>query len=106
MPVYEYTALDLKGKSITGIIDAESASAARQKLRSTRTYPTSIKESAASTEKADKGRPTTLTALFSRVKPSDLTMMTRQLATLVGAGFPLVSALDALIPQGLLLLLS
>jgi len=99
MPVYEYTALDLKGKSITGIIDAESASAARQKLRSTRTFPTRIKESAASTEKADKGRPTALSTLFSRVKPSDLTMMTRQLATLVGAGFPLVSALDALIPQ-------
>jgi general secretion pathway protein F len=98
MPVYEYTALDMNGKSTSGIIDAESTSAARQKLRATRTYPTSIKESASSTGKAEKSRPT-LTALFSRVRPSDLAMMTRQLATLVGAGFPLVSALDALVPQ-------
>lgn len=99
MPVYEYTALDIKGKTITGIIDAESRSAARQKLRSSKTFPTGIKESAASPDKAAKGHTTALTTLFSRVKPSDLTMMTRQLATLVGAGFPLVSALDALIPQ-------
>jgi general secretion pathway protein F len=98
MPVYEYTALDIKGKSINGIIDAESPSAARQKLRTSNTFPTSIKESAAAADKAERDKPT-LAALFSRVKPSDISMMTRQLATLVGAGFPLVSALDALIPQ-------
>jgi len=31
MPVYEYKALNAKGKSVTGIIDTESAVTARQK---------------------------------------------------------------------------
>ena len=44
MPVFEYTALDIKGKNISGIIDTESATAARQKLRSSQIFPTSIKE--------------------------------------------------------------
>ncbi|MBW2613161.1 MAG: type II secretion system inner membrane protein GspF [Deltaproteobacteria bacterium] len=98
MPVYEYTALDIKGKSVTGIIDADSASAARQKLRVSKTFPTSIKETASAENRVEKGR-ASVASMFSRVKPADLSMMTRQLATLVGAGFPLVSALDALIPQ-------
>ena len=34
MPVYDYQALDSKGKNITGIIDADSAREARVKLRS------------------------------------------------------------------------
>ena len=46
MPVYEYTALDINGKTTTGIIDAESAPAARQKLRSTQTFPIAIQEMA------------------------------------------------------------
>ena len=44
MPVYEYSALDNKGKSLSGIIDAESAFAARQKLRGSRIFPVSITE--------------------------------------------------------------
>ena len=98
MPVFEYTALNTKGKTITGIIDADSAVAARQKLRATRNYPVNVKELLdAPTKKESRGF--TLPALFTRVRQRDVTMMTRQLATLVGAGFPLVSALDALIPQ-------
>jgi general secretion pathway protein F len=34
MPVYEYTALDMNGKKVSGILDTESAMTARQKLRS------------------------------------------------------------------------
>ncbi|MCG6910808.1 MAG: type II secretion system inner membrane protein GspF [Deltaproteobacteria bacterium] len=98
MPVYEYTALDSKGKSVTGIIDADSATAARQKLRTSKTFPTAIKESADTGARVEKERPAVF-SLFSRVKQSDLSMMTRQMATLLGAGFPLVSALDALISQ-------
>ncbi len=44
MPVYEYTALDIKGKTISGIIDADNSRTARQKLRASRTYPVSIEE--------------------------------------------------------------
>ena len=38
MPVYEYTALNDKGKKLRGIIDAQSTVAARQKLRESDIY--------------------------------------------------------------------
>ena len=98
MPVYEYTALDDKGKTTSGIIDADGAPAARQRLRSSGIFPVSIKEAQ---EIAEKKAPRTfdLSRYFTRVKPAEIAMMTRQLATLISAGFPLVSALDALLPQ-------
>jgi general secretion pathway protein F len=98
MPVFEYTALDSKGKTTSGIIDAEGALAARQKLRTSGIFPVSIKETQEATPKK-VSRSINLTGRFSRVKPVEIAMMTRQLATLIGAGFPLVSALDALVPQ-------
>lgn len=98
MPVFEYTALDAKGKTTSGIIDAEGSVAARQKLRASGIFPVTIKEAYEATpKKTSKGLD--LSRRFSRVKPIEVAMMTRQLATLIGAGFPLVSALDALAPQ-------
>jgi len=98
MPVYEYTALDAKGKTTSGIIDADGAPAARQRLRSSGIFPVSIKEAQ---EIAEKKAPRSfdLSRYFTRVKPAETAMMTRQLATLISAGFPLVSALGALLPQ-------
>jgi general secretion pathway protein F len=98
MPVFEYTALDGKGKTTSGIIDAEGAQAARQKLRTSGIFPVTIKETLDSTPKKTT-RGFTLTARLGRIRPVEVAMMTRQLATLIGAGFPLVSALDALVPQ-------
>ena len=98
MPVFEYTALDAKGKTTSGIIDAEGAMAARQKLRSSGIFPVSIKETLEAAPKKES-RSFSLSPRFSRVKPVEVAMMTRQLATLISAGFPLVSALDALVPQ-------
>jgi len=98
MPVFEYTALDVKGKTTSGIIDADGFQAARQKLRTKGVYPVSIREAA----EAPTHKPSRLLALrqrFGRVKPAETALVTRQLATLIGAGFPLVSALDALLPQ-------
>jgi general secretion pathway protein F len=100
MPVYEYTALTTKGKTSTGVIDAESAAAARQKLRNSGIYPTSVKEVKETTGQSKKTSWVEgMSRSFARVRPAQVAMMTRQLATLVGAGFPLVSALDTLIPQ-------
>jgi general secretion pathway protein F len=98
MPVFEYTALDAKGKTTSGIIDADGAAAARQKLRATGIFPVSIKESQEAPEKKTT-HIVDLSRFFTRVKPAEIAMMTRQLATLITAGFPLVSALDALLPQ-------
>ena len=86
MPVFEYTALDSRGKTTSGIIDAEGAQAARQKLRTSGIFPVSIKETL---EAAPKKAPRvfTLTRRLGRVKPVEVSMMTRQLATLIGAVF-------------------
>ena len=100
MPVFEYSALDRKGKSVSGIIDADGTAAARQKLRSMGKFPTNIKEVKESGhKKAVSSKDLSLSTLFGRVKPAEVTIMTRQMATLVGAGFPLVSAIDTLVPQ-------
>jgi general secretion pathway protein F len=98
MPVFEFTALDAKGKTTSGIIDAEGLHAARQKLRSSGRFPVSIREAREVQVKKTR-RGLGIGTWLSRVKPSDVAMITRQLATLIGAGFPLVSALDALLPQ-------
>ena len=98
MPVYEYNALDKKGKTVSGMMDAESATAARQKLRSQGIFPVNIKE-AIDSAPLKKYRFFSLTGALIRVRASEIALTTRQLTTLVGAGFPLVSALDTLIPQ-------
>jgi len=98
MPVYEYNALDKKGKTVSGIMDAESATAARKKLRAQETFPVSIKE-ALDSKASRKYSFFSLPYALVRVRASEIALTTRQLATLVGAGFPLVSALETLIPQ-------
>lgn len=99
MPVYDYTALDTKGKTISGIIDADGAMAARQKIRSAGHYPVNLRElKDGGPEKATR-KSFAPGQLFTRVRPAEVAIMTRQLSTLIGAGFPLVSALDALLTQ-------
>jgi len=98
MPVYEYTALDVRGKNIKGIVDADSAVTARHKLRGSRIYPVSLKEVTDQAKQKESGTPS-LTQAFTRVRAADVAMMTRQLATLLSAGFPLVGAIDTLLVQ-------
>lgn len=97
MPVYEYRALDATGKNIKGILDADSEQLARSKLRSQGKYPVSITRSRSRQSAAD-GRGVGF-GIFDRVKSEEISVMTRQLATLLGAGIPLVQALDGLVQQ-------
>jgi general secretion pathway protein F len=98
MPVFEYTALNNKGKSVSGILDCESAKAARQKLRTKGVYPVKLTELADVSSGKGSGKTVSL-SFFNKVKSAEIAMMTRQLSTLLGAGFPLVSAIETLIPQ-------
>lgn len=95
MPVYEYTALDAKGNSSSGMVDADSPAAARQKIRMAGNYPVAVRETA----DLAVSREIHFLSRFRRIRHADLAVMTRQLGTLMAAGFPLVAALDALIPQ-------
>jgi general secretion pathway protein F len=95
--VYEYRGLDQTGRSIKGIIDADSPRLARVKLRRSGIFPTEIL-----TDRFIKkpvGEALSIGALFGRIKIQDISIMTRQMATLVGAGLPIVEALTALIDQ-------
>jgi len=96
MPLYSYQALDGKGRRKKGHVDAHSSSLAWQKLRERELYPTEVKEAAA--EQQGESRGPSL-ALFSRVGHTEVTSATRHLATLLGAGLPLMSALGILVDQ-------
>ena len=95
MPVFEYQALTEKGKNIKGIIDADSMAQARSRLRSHGKFPVSIKESS----RSGQGEKNRHISLFDRVKSQEIAIVTRQLATLLGAGIPLVQALSSLVEQ-------
>ena len=98
MPVYEFTALTGSGRKLKGVIDADSAAAARQKIRGQGHYPVEIRETSA--RKAARIRPSLLSLqIGQRVRPQEVHVATRQLATLLGAGIPLVPALAGLIEQ-------
>lgn len=98
MPVYEYTALDRAGKNVAGIIDADSTVAARQKLRASGKYPVQVRETT-SRARAESSSGFVFPSIFNRISDDDIHALTRQLATLLNAGIPLVGALDALMEQ-------
>lgn len=98
MPVYEYSALNKSGKTIKGIINADSQAAARNKIRQTGNYPVEIQETVP-VSKRTRGRKSSPFRITQRVRQQEVSVATRQLATLLGAGIPLVSALNGLIEQ-------
>ncbi len=97
MAVYEYRGLDPAGRDTKGIIDADSPRLARAKLRRSGIFPTEILIDRHTKKSGVEGVP--IGALFGRIRIQEISIMTRQMATLVGAGLPIVEALTALIDQ-------
>ncbi|MCB9742763.1 MAG: type II secretion system inner membrane protein GspF [Alphaproteobacteria bacterium] len=101
MAVFEYKGIDAAGKAVSGIIDAEGAKVARQRLRKQGVFPTDVTEQSAG--KATRGQGLSVEIDFSkylqRVSVQDVATMTSQLSTLVGAGIPMVEALTAMLDQ-------
>jgi len=97
VPLYAYKALDSTGKAIGGLVDAESQRSARQKLRGSGIYPIALAEERQGGARART--PLGLPFLGERVPAPELAAVTRQFATLVGAGLPLVESLGALAEQ-------
>jgi general secretion pathway protein F len=98
MAVYEYRGLIAStGKQVQGVRDADNAKVLRATLKREGVLLTSAQED----KKAQvaKGGKLDLGALFRRVAVADVAMMTRQLATLVTAGIPLVECVSALTEQ-------
>jgi type IV pilus assembly protein PilC len=119
MAKFKYTAVDGKGKAVQGEVEADSQALAIAKIREQQLYPTKIipltdqkaeKKSAATSARAP-GRPAAakgggamsielrLPAFMTRVKPKQLMVFTRQLATLIDAGLPLLRGLRLIVRQ-------
>ncbi len=96
MPVFDYKALNSRGEQAGGIIDADSAAVARDRLRKRGLFPIEVKEGK---EKDDLRADIRTTRLFHRIKSGEVAIFTRQLATLLDSGLPLVQSLTALIDQ-------
>jgi general secretion pathway protein F len=98
MSAFNYTALDASGKNTSGVIEADSARLARAQLRESGLFVVeldALSESAASGGKRSFNLP-----FRKRIPLSEVSLMLRQLATLLEAGLPLEQALAVLIEQG------
>ncbi len=120
MPKFNYVALDARGNETKGSIDVGSQNEAIGRVKEMGLFPTKIseaeKEKSADKSKA-KGKPAAkpgakgkgkggamqinikIPGLGGKVKPKVLTTFTRQLATLVDAGLPLLRGLRVLEKQ-------
>jgi general secretion pathway protein F len=97
MPVYEYKGLDKSGKTIKGILDAENKGALQQILQKRGIFVTDVHEGKGGST-ANKGE-FDLARSLQFVTLRDISVLTRQLSTLLRAGIPLVESLSALTEQ-------
>ena len=97
MPEYKYSAIDRNGSQTTGKIEAASDEQARQKLMAKGLMVTTLAADGGAAKSAAVVAPKKSRFSFSfgaKVKPDEVTIMTRQLATLIVAGLPLLRALE------------
>jgi len=111
MPRYSYVALDARGQEASGVIEADSQNAAVGQLRQAGYFPKSIGEEGKGKAKAAKPVATKSKAASKQinisipflerktVKGKTLMIFTRQLATLIDAGLPLLRGLTVLAKQ-------
>ncbi len=98
MAAFHYNALDATGKSSNGMIEADSARLARAQLRESGLFVVELDSLADSGAQKDAR---SLNLPFrKRIPLSEVSLMLRQLATLLEAGLPLEQALAVLIEQG------
>lgn len=101
MPVFKYKGFDEAGKAVSGTHEADSPKSLRAQLRKTGVFPTDVVDASPGAAGRASGKGGSKPASFRRrrVGSADIAMATDQLATLVGAGIPLVEALTGLIEQ-------
>ena len=94
MGAFEYTALDTAGKERSGILEGDTPRHIRQLLREQQLLPVAVTEVAQKEARRQRSF-----SFLRRVAPQDLSLFTRQLATLARAGLPLEEALLAVSQQ-------
>ena len=113
MPKFNYVAMDSRGKETKGTLEVANQNEAISRLKEMGYFPTKVIEAEKSKEKPDKKTKGAaadakgkkkggfninirIPGLGGKVKPKVLTTFTRQLATLVDAGLPLLRGLRVL----------
>jgi general secretion pathway protein F len=96
MGAFAYTALDAQGKQARGVLEGDTPRHVRAMLRERQLLPVTVTEVAA--QESRNQRRAGFKVLRS-VSASELSLLTRQLATLVKAGLPLEEALLAVSQQ-------
>jgi general secretion pathway protein F len=95
MALFSYKGMNPQGKDVKGEVNAENLSSAKQKVKQMGVMLLEIKE-----QKSDLKKSSTSTVSFGgNISITDLSLMTRQLATLLRAKIPIVESLKALIDQ-------
>jgi type IV pilus assembly protein PilC len=98
MAKFSYTAVDAKGKQANGVIEAADQNEAIAQIRQLGFYPQRLDE-ARDAELTTEDKKPKLKKSGGRVKMKILTIFTRQLATLIDAGLPLLRSLNTLAKQ-------
>ena len=96
MAVFEYKALDSSGNATNGVIDADDLREARSKLRRRAVYPTELCQEGTAPVVS---REVDLGGIWQRISKREIAVFTRQLATLLEAGLPLIDSLSSLVEQ-------
>ncbi len=112
MPSFAFVGVDARGKEVKGTVEAENQNAALAQIREqgyfpTQVVPISAGKAAAAPRSAIRGKKTAPTSalqkeiklpafMSGRIKPRQLMVVTRQLATLIDAGLPLLRGLQVL----------
>ncbi|MBI4557334.1 MAG: type II secretion system F family protein [Candidatus Hydrogenedentes bacterium] len=100
MAKYAYKAMNKDGKETFGIIEADSQALAINDVRNLGLFPTQVREARKSDERRarkTKGGPSEF--YIGGLKLKHIVVFTRQLATLIDAGLPLLRSLNVLIVQ-------
>ncbi len=99
MPIFEYKGYDQAGKQVDGIREADSPKGLRAALRKEGVFLSEVLAEQEKQARAAAGDIDVKRFVGGRISSDDVAILTRQLATLVGAGIPLVEALTALVDQ-------
>ena len=97
MGAFAYTALDSAGRAHKGVLEGDTARQVRTLLREKSLLPVTVDEVAAQESRTQRSAGSF--SLMRRVSTSELSLLTRQLATLVRAALPLEEALLAVSQQ-------
>lgn len=95
MGAFEYTAVDAAGRERKGVLEGDTARQVRQLLRDQALLPLAVNEVSQNEQKQRESR----FAIKRGVSASDVSLLTRQIATLVRSGLPLEEALAAVSEQ-------